>query len=114
MTTSLTVPVSAEPSVRLSVALRALADPNRLHLLALVRDSGGEACVCDLTAATGLAQATVSHHLATLVRAGLLHREKRGSWAWYRADPAQLSLVSEGLLDLVRATPGSRAHGACS
>ena len=30
-----------------------------------------------------LGQPTVSHHLKILVEAGLLHREKRGTWAYY-------------------------------
>ena len=63
---------------------KALADPNRLRLLSIVKASdGGEACVCDLTEPLDLGQPTVSHHLKILVDAGLLHREKRGTWAYY-------------------------------
>lgn len=63
---------------------KALGDPTRLRLLALVASGeGGEACVCDLTEPVGLSQATVSHHLKILVEAGLLIRERRGTWSYY-------------------------------
>jgi ArsR family transcriptional regulator len=83
---------------RLAAVLKALADPVRLRLLSLVRAAdAGEACVCDLTDALGLSQPTISHHLKTLVTAGLLSREKRGVWAWYRLVPETLDAVG-GLL----------------
>lgn len=67
---------------RLAGVLKALADPARLQLLSLVRDSAkGEACVCDLTAAFDFTQPTISHHLRILMQAGFLERTKRGSWA---------------------------------
>ncbi|MET4097193.1 DNA-binding transcriptional ArsR family regulator [Arthrobacter sp. UYCu712] len=50
----------------------------------------GEACVCDLTEPLELGQPTVSHHLKILVDAGLLHREKRGTWAYYSLVPGAL------------------------
>lgn len=71
--------------------LKALADPNRLRLLSIVKaGDGGEACVCDLTEPLGLGQPTVSHHLKILVDAGLLEREKRGVWAYYSLVPGAL------------------------
>jgi ArsR family transcriptional regulator len=79
---------------RLAAVLKALADPVRLRLLSLIRSAdAGEACVCDLTDALGLSQPTVSHHLKTLVTAGLLTRDKRGVWAWYRLVPETLDAV---------------------
>ena len=77
---------------------KALADPNRLRLLSIVKASdGGEACVCDLTEPLDLGQPTVSHHLKILVDAGLLHREKRGTWAYYSLVPGALESVARGL-----------------
>ena len=77
-----------------AVLLKAVADPVRLRLLSMIRDSqGGEACVCDLTPAVGLAQPTVSHHLKVLTEAGLIEREKRGTWAWFRVVPSRLEDV---------------------
>lgn len=71
--------------------LKALSDPNRLRLLSIVKaGDGGEACVCDLTEPLDLGQPTVSHHLKILVDAGLLEREKRGTWAYYSLVPGAL------------------------
>jgi ArsR family transcriptional regulator len=59
--------------------------------------SDGEACACDLVEPVGRSQPTVSHHLSVLVDAGLLHREKRGKWAWYRVVPERLAMVRDVL-----------------
>lgn len=75
--------------------LKAVADPVRLQLLSAIRaTAGGEACVCDLTPLVGLSQPTVSHHLKVLVEAGLLEREKRGTWAWFRLVPSRLDDIA--------------------
>jgi ArsR family transcriptional regulator len=71
--------------------LKALANPVRLQLLSFIRESeNAEACVCDLTPAVELSQPTVSHHLKVLADAGLVTREKRGTWAWFRLVPERL------------------------
>jgi ArsR family transcriptional regulator len=51
--------------------------------------------VCHLTAPLGLSQPTVSHHLKVLVQAGLLARQQRGSWAYYRVIPEPLAALRE-------------------
>ncbi len=72
--------------------LKALADPVRLRLMSLVAShEGGEACVCDLNDAFELSQPTISHHLKVLHEAGLLERDKRGVWVYYRASSAALT-----------------------
>jgi ArsR family transcriptional regulator len=82
-----------------ALVFKALADPNRLRLLSIVKGGeSGEACVCDLTEPLDLGQPTVSHHLKILVDAGLLRREKRGTWAYYSLVPGALDSVA-GLLD---------------
>lgn len=81
--------------------LKALSDPNRLRLLSIVKaGEGGEACVCDLTEPLDLGQPTVSHHLKILVDAGLLEREKRGTWAYYSLVPGALESAAARILDL--------------
>jgi ArsR family transcriptional regulator, arsenate/arsenite/antimonite-responsive transcriptional repressor len=76
---------------RLAALLKALAEPTRLRLLSLVAaQPDGEACICDLTAPVALSQPTVSHHMKVLTDAGLLHREQRGKWAYYRLVPDAL------------------------
>jgi len=78
-------PLSAEAAAGVVPMLKALADPVRLRLLSLVAShEGGEACVCDLLDAFDLSQPTISHHLKVLHAAGLLEREKRGVWVYYR------------------------------
>jgi ArsR family transcriptional regulator len=61
---------------------------------------GQEACVCDLTEPLGLGQSTVSHHLKVLVDAGILSRDKRGTWAYYRLIPGALDSLA-GLIATV-------------
>jgi arsenate reductase/ArsR family transcriptional regulator len=60
---------------------KALAHPVRLRLLAMLE--GGGLCVCQMTAATGLAPSTVSAHLSDLKSAGLLAERKDGRWVRY-------------------------------
>ena len=80
-------PLSAEAADRIAPLLKALADPVRLRLLSLVAShADGEACVCDLNDAFELSQPTISHHLKVLHEAGLLGRDKRGVWVYYRVD----------------------------
>ena len=79
-------PLSTEQAELVAPQLKALADPVRLRLMSLVASHpGGEACVCDLNDAFNLTQPTISHHLKVLHEAGLLDREKRGVWVYYRA-----------------------------
>ncbi|MFK8022426.1 MAG: metalloregulator ArsR/SmtB family transcription factor [Ilumatobacter sp.] len=74
----------------LAGVLKALADPIRIRLVSLIAAApGGEACACDLPDAVDRSQPTVSHHLTQLVGAGLLEREQRGRWAWFRVDREQ-------------------------
>ena len=90
--------MTAEEATELAGVLKAVADPTRLRLLSLIQShQGGEACVCDLTEPVGLSQPTVSHHLRILLDAGLVSRQKRGSWAYYRAVPARLADLATAL-----------------
>jgi ArsR family transcriptional regulator len=90
--------LSAEDAQRRALVFKALSDPNRLRLLSIVKSQvSGESCVCDLTEPLDLGQPTVSHHLKILVDAGLLHREKRGTWAYYSLVPGALEQTA-GLL----------------
>src|SRR5512139_634974 len=79
-------PLSAEQAEELSVRLKAIADPTRLRLLSLMLASPGlEACTCDLTESLGLTQPTVTHHLRTLAKAGLVVPERRvGNFTYYQ------------------------------
>ncbi len=83
---------------RLARIFRSLADPTRVRLLSIIAaDPAGEACVCNLTAPVGLSQPTVSHHLKQLVEAGLVSREQRGKWAYYRVVQPALDALADAL-----------------
>jgi ArsR family transcriptional regulator len=88
-------PLSREQAEQVAPLLKALADPVRLRLMSLVASHpGGEACVCDLTGAFDLSQPTISHHLKVLHDSGLLDRDKRGVWVYYRARTGALASLA--------------------
>jgi ArsR family transcriptional regulator len=88
-------PLSAEQAETIAPLLKALADPVRLRLMSLIAShEGGEACVCDLNDAFDLSQPTISHHLKVLHDSGLLDREKRGVWVYYRARTEALASLA--------------------
>jgi ArsR family transcriptional regulator len=88
-------PLTAEQAQQVAPLLKALADPVRLRLISLIASHpGGEACVCDLTGAFELSQPTISHHLKVLRETGLLDREKRGVWVYYRSRTEALSSLA--------------------
>lgn len=77
----------AQAAASLALKLKAL-------LSVLASHSGGEACVCDISAGITVGQPTVSHHLKVLRNAGLLDGERRGSWVYYRVIPEALQQLS--------------------
>lgn len=84
--------LSESEAVELAGLLKALADPVRVRLISLAATApDGELCACDLPEILDRSQPTVSHHLAQLVDVGLLTREQRGKWAWFRLVPGRLS-----------------------
>jgi DNA-binding transcriptional ArsR family regulator len=89
---------ATEAVERMAKVFKALADPVRVRLVTLVRwANGGEACFCGLAREFAMPQASLSHHLRVLVQAGVLARERRGTWSWYRLCPEALEPV-EGWL----------------
>jgi ArsR family transcriptional regulator len=99
-------PLSMTAATELAAKLKALSDPVRLRLLSVVAShTGGEACVCELSAGIDVTQPTISHHLKVLRTAGLLDSERRGSWVYYRVVPQALQQLSEllGADDLIGA-----------
>ena len=77
--------ITAEDAEQLARTFKALGDPTRVRLLSLIAaHNDGEACICDLIEPVRLAQPTVSHHMKQLADAGLVTREQRGKWAYYR------------------------------
>jgi ArsR family transcriptional regulator len=83
--------VRPEDAEELANAFKAVADPGRLRLLSFIAaQPNAEACVCHLVEPSGLSQPTVSHHLRVLAEAGLLARERRGTWMFYRLVPERV------------------------
>lgn len=74
----------------IAARLKAVADPSRLRMLSMLSAADGEICVCDLADAIEVSQPTASHHAKVLVTAGLIEREQRGRWAYYRVVPGAL------------------------
>jgi len=98
-------PLSQPQAEQIAPLLKALADPVRLRLMSLVAShEGGEACVCDLTDAFTLSQPTISHHLKVLHECGLLDRDKRGVWVYYRARTEALANLA-ALIGSLTAVP---------
>jgi len=94
-------PLSVEQAEEVAPLLKALADPVRLRLLSMVAaHANGEACVCDLQDGFDLSQPTISHHLKVMHQIGLLDRDKRGVWVYYKLRP-------EALRDLAALLGGS-------
>ena len=92
------IPLSERDADELAAVFSALSDPVRLRLLSIISSATeGEVCACDLVTPIGKSQPTVSHHLKILFEAGLVDRETRGVWVWYRAVPERMSAVASRL-----------------
>lgn len=90
--------LEVEEAEHLARMFKALGDPTRVRLLSLIAaQPDREACICDLTEPVGLSQPTVSHHMKQLVEAGLVVREQRGRWAFYRVVDDTLRALSSAL-----------------
>src|SRR3954468_17655782 len=78
-------PMTEDDALEVALRLKALADPVRIRLMSLLL-AEAEVCTCDLAPAVGLTEATVSHHLSVLRKAGLISAgERRGMNVFYRA-----------------------------
>lgn len=101
-------PLDEGRAENLARMFKALGDPIRLQMVSLIaQHPGGESCVCDLSPSFELSQPTVSHHLKVLREAGLLERERRGTWVYYRVVPAALAQLSAVLSPEAGAVTGS-------
>lgn len=99
--------LAPDDAAELERLFKALADRHRLQILnCLLRADGAAVCVCDLEAVLGVKQPTVSHHLKQLVGAGLLEREKRGTYAYYSLKPGMLDRIGGLLAEPAALTAG--------
>lgn len=94
----LEAPLDDAGASALAAQLKSLADPTRLRLLSMIATAPtGELCACNLPDAIGKSQPTTSHHLTQLVQAGVIRREQRGKWAWFRLNADCLSAIRSAL-----------------
>ena len=85
--TPLTNALTDEESTELETLFSALADRNRVRIVSMLLQAGEACCVCDLEPQLGVGQPTVSYHLKKLLDVGLLERERRGTFSYYRVAP---------------------------
>src|SRR4051794_14042118 len=110
--------LSDERAVELERVLKALADRHRLRIVNLLLRAGGEpVCVCEVQPLLGLSQGTVSHHLKQLVEAGVVARERRGTYSYFSLVPGALDAVQEVFSTPQRVAvspdPGAKRVGCC-
>lgn len=91
-------PLEQHQAAQLAGWFRVLGDPTRLRLLSMIASMGEACAACDLVEPIGVSQPTVSHHLKVLHEAGLVEREKRGRWVYYRAVTESLAVLSTSLV----------------
>ncbi|WP_062133759.1 ArsR/SmtB family transcription factor [Demequina aestuarii] len=93
----LTVP--AEDLAPLAARVKVLGDPTRMRIVQILA-ANGSVCACDLEEPLGLSQPTVSHHLRQLTEAGLVVRDKRGTWAFFRVADAEVADLASAVRGL--------------
>jgi ArsR family transcriptional regulator len=80
--------LSEDQAIELAGLFKVLSDPVRLRLVNLIAaDPDREVCACELVGVLGRSQPTISHHLKQLHGAGLVDKERRGTWIHYRLRP---------------------------
>ena len=91
--TPLTTDLEEGEAAGLASVFAALGDPTRVRIVSALMRAGDACCVCDLEPELGLSQSTVSYHLKRLLDVGLLEREKRGTFSFYRLAPQAIDDV---------------------
>jgi ArsR family transcriptional regulator len=83
---------------KLADALKALGDPTRLKIIALlnIRDC----CVCELVPIFGISQPAISKHLSRLKNADLVTENRKGQWVFYSLNRKQMHAIGLGLVNL--------------
>ncbi len=90
--------LTGSEAASVAALFRVLGEPARLQLLSLIAaQPSGEVCACELVESLGLSQPTVSHHLKVMYEAGLLTKQRRGTWIYYRIVQEQLLCIRDVL-----------------
>jgi ArsR family transcriptional regulator, arsenate/arsenite/antimonite-responsive transcriptional repressor len=89
-------PIARANAEDTATLLKAVADPTRLQILAIIaRAENKESCVCDLAEPLGLSQPTISHHLKKLAEVDLVEKQRRGTWIWYSLNNKRWNQIAE-------------------
>jgi len=80
--------------------LKAIADPYRLQIIALLYADDELTCGDIMIGLQRITQPTVSHHLAILVQAGIVFREKRGVFSFFTLDEPKLEEIVNGIKEI--------------
>lgn len=103
----------SKTAAQVAAVLKAMADPTRLTMLAVLAASDAPTCVCHLEARFHLSQPTISHHLKVLREAELVVSERRGAWIHYALDRERIEAIP-GLGQLVAGIDlGPTRTGCC-
>ncbi|MEL7349899.1 MAG: metalloregulator ArsR/SmtB family transcription factor [Cyanobacteria bacterium P01_A01_bin.116] len=90
--------LTSQDAKMLAVLFRVMGEPARLQILSLIAaQPSQEVCACELVETLGLSQPTVSHHLKVMYEAGLLTKERRGTWIYYQVVRSQLAALRDVL-----------------
>ena len=90
--------LSPDHALALAVRLKALADPARLRVVSLLLDRRGQgASTRELAPLLDLTEPTVSHHLHTLLDAGLVAKDRQGTTVHYRVVPEAIQAIADVL-----------------
>jgi ArsR family transcriptional regulator len=85
----------------LAILFKALSDPHRLAIVAMLSAAADEICVCDFTSELPLNQPAVSHHLRILREAGLVTCERRGTWVYYRLSSGTRARIASAVSSIL-------------
>lgn len=106
-------PLSSEAAIDTAALFRVLGEPARLQLLSFIASRpSGEACVCELTDLLDLSQPTVSHHLKVMYEAGLLSKERRSNWIYYKVVPERIAALQKILSIAPQDFDGHKINGS--
>ncbi len=94
--------INNNTSIVLDRAFKALGDPHRVMILKLLREK--ELSAGELLESIDIVQSTLSHHMKSLVDAGIVRAQRRGKWAYYSLNQENLALLSGFLGDCAEGT----------
>jgi ArsR family transcriptional regulator len=83
---------------KLADALKALGDPTRLKIIALLNMR--DCCVCELVPIFGISQPAISKHLSRLKNADLVTENRKGQWVFYSLNRKRMNEIGLGLVNL--------------